>query len=123
MHPARQSALPLIAAELLKIRKVKFVPQEQTWSCGVVSGSFAVQTFAGHPLRQTNVGLVPSQPNGGHRPDGGLRRWIHPLGWALVELATSRSCGRTASASSAEASDAPTVMAPPCWLCCLPRSI
>jgi hypothetical protein len=51
----------------------------------------------------------PFQLNGGHRPDGGLRRWIHPLGPALVELATSRCCGRTANVSSAEDNAMPTV--------------
>jgi Zinc-binding dehydrogenase len=56
-------------------------------------------------------------------PDGGLRTWIHPLGWVLVELAASRYCGRTANVSSAEARATPRVIVPPCSRCCRPRSI
>jgi hypothetical protein len=34
------------------------------WYGVLVGGNPRVQTCSGHPLKRTNVGLVPSQPNG-----------------------------------------------------------
>jgi hypothetical protein len=80
-----------------------------------------------HCMWQTSRSSCSGQPSGGMSQDllpreaGSMVEagsWIHLVCSAHMGTATSRSCGRTANVSSAEALATPTtVIAPPCWPC------
>ena len=76
--------------------------------------------FMAGPCRCMSLLAVRQQP--AYR--AGWGNWIYPRLSARKERTASRSCGRTANASSAEArAQIPTARAGPCWRCWRPGSI